>query len=161
MKKTPQVDPDYLDRLRQIIGDNVSEFARRIGFSQVVVNNYVRGRQPSYVFLLRMAEMGYDLNWLLAGTRTESTGYVSDTIERYGSRSSAGDQLFKEIEEWIRRNQNPRREAIWRFVSRIADSLYGLPDQDVNEIFVVLNALVTEKRSHAIRGYQSKKAPAS
>lgn len=81
------------------------------------MGNYLRGdRQPSFDFLLRMAEKGVDLNWLVAGEGRPGapvSASESVAIPRYTVRASAGDGLeaiseevadyFLVAREWIAR----------------------------------------------------------
>ncbi len=62
--------PEFFVRLREVAGENLSEFARQLGLPQQVVHRYVVGqRKPSVEFLIRIRNvLGIDLNWLLTGS---------------------------------------------------------------------------------------------
>lgn len=59
---------DIKSRLREIIGSNVSKFARMIGENRQTIDNYLLGRMPRGEFLKKLAEMNnINVNWLLTG----------------------------------------------------------------------------------------------
>lgn len=64
-------DQACLERLRQVAGENVSSFARKLGMPTGMVHRYLSGRTvPSYEFFERLATTGYDVNWILSGRKS-------------------------------------------------------------------------------------------
>lgn len=58
----------FLRRLRQLAGENVSEFARNLGLKQSVVYRYLKGTmRPGYEFFHRLDGLNIDLHWLFSG----------------------------------------------------------------------------------------------
>ena len=61
-------DSGFSERLKALVGNNESAFARRIGMPQTTINRYVSGKStPSYELFLRLTGAGIDLHWLLTG----------------------------------------------------------------------------------------------
>ena len=81
----------FADRLKKLIGsDSRSLFARRCGFSDGALKNYLNGSMPSADKALRIAEVcNVDVRWLVFGTDPVST----DDSERERERNTriAGD----------------------------------------------------------------------
>lgn len=85
-------DPGLLDRLRQVIGANVSEFARVNGLNSGTVQTYLRGRLPSYEFLATVhRNLDVNINWLVTG---EGQMYVSHV------RKFTDDPDLVDLVEW-------------------------------------------------------------
>lgn len=83
------------------VGEKQAEFAKRLGFPETTIGNYVRGnRAPTADFLSRLREKtGADINWIVTGEATVSgatqlltshspKGMVA--IPRYAVQASAG-----------------------------------------------------------------------
>lgn len=61
-------DKSFLKRLREIAGENVTAFARRLEMSQTQINYYVKGqRTPSYEFFHQLVTKGCSVDWLITG----------------------------------------------------------------------------------------------
>ena len=59
---------DIKIRLREILGPNVSKFARMIGEKRQNIDNYLKGRMPRAAFLIKLAQKkNININWLLTG----------------------------------------------------------------------------------------------
>jgi len=66
--------PKFQKRLKEIVGDNITEFARRVGLSQPLVHGYISGRYaPGFDFFLALSNHGVDVNWLLTGDTEDRT----------------------------------------------------------------------------------------
>ncbi|MCA1625439.1 MAG: helix-turn-helix transcriptional regulator [Acidobacteria bacterium] len=64
-------DSAFRTRLKEVVGDNTSEFARKIGIPQPTLHSYIAGKyDPGYDFFQRLAENDVDVNWLLTGKRS-------------------------------------------------------------------------------------------
>jgi len=67
-------------RLEHIVGGgSVRAFADFIGVSKSTIHNFLNGTKPSWDFLLKLAEKGVNINWLLTG---EGKPYMSDYVEK-------------------------------------------------------------------------------
>jgi len=67
-----RTERDFIERLKEIVGDNATEFARKVGISQPLLFRYLTGDYaPGYDFFLILAKRGIDLNWLVAGQKTQ------------------------------------------------------------------------------------------
>lgn len=66
------VNPNnWIDRLYDVLGDRTQkEFAKWLGVSPTKINNYFSGMvdYPSGQFLVRLAEKGINIHWLLTGS---------------------------------------------------------------------------------------------
>ncbi|TKJ34167.1 hypothetical protein CEE39_02735 [bacterium (candidate division B38) B3_B38] len=59
---------DVKIRLQEIVGSNISKFARMIGENRQTIDNYLLGRMPRGAFLKKLAEkFNININWLLTG----------------------------------------------------------------------------------------------
>jgi transcriptional regulator with XRE-family HTH domain len=71
---------EFASRLRLVLqGRSQKEFAESIGDDQEKLSKYLNSVQmPGYLFWKRMAEAGYNVNWLLTG---KGGMYISDADE--------------------------------------------------------------------------------
>jgi transcriptional regulator with XRE-family HTH domain len=115
-------DKGFLSRLQTLAGDNLSEFARKVGMPQSQVHGYVTGRNtPSYRFFARLGAMEVDLNWLILGKVTRSS--VTNTQADFTDNKNAVA------------------------VQQLLTELHSLKEKDVQEILDLLKYLALKKRT--------------
>lgn len=75
--------------IRDELGENQSSFGARLGVSLKTQQNYEQGKRlPTFEYLQRMADMGYDVLYLLTGRRTIDDGLIQ--IPRMSATGSIG-----------------------------------------------------------------------
>lgn len=117
------------------------QFGERIGIHKNTVGTYERGeREIGALALARIAEMGWNANWLLTGEGQERPSGVAETRAGYESQDLSEEQLTiaLEITDDIIRTEGAR--YVPRTVyARILRLMYqgiaqGLPVADVHDI---------------------------
>jgi len=87
------------DRLKEIVGENVAQFARELGIHRQTLDNYLKGRIPKADFLDKLAKAkNININWLLTGegepylkTRSEETSKIQPEKEPEKRRQKEED----------------------------------------------------------------------
>ncbi len=87
------------DRLKEIVGENVAQFARELGIHRQTLDNYLKGRIPKADFLDKLSKAkNININWLLTGegepylkTRSEETSKIQPEKEPEKRRQKEKD----------------------------------------------------------------------
>jgi len=86
----PNRDEDFLARLKDVAGRNLSDFARRLELPQRTVHNYLTGRsRPSAEFIRRIQDrMGIRAAWLIHGVLPKHVHARKDPVSRDRQRKT-------------------------------------------------------------------------
>lgn len=96
-----QEDLEFIERLKILIDRerSLTAFAKKVGVRYQKLYKYLSGENfPAYAFFFRLADLGYDVNWLLTGIEAPIRKKPGD-IPPVGTKKEYKERLRLLLEE--------------------------------------------------------------
>ena len=148
---------DIKIRLREIVGPNVSKFARMIGEHRQTVDNYLLGRMPRAEFLIKLVEKkDININWVLTGKGTKelSATAVREAKALYKAGAAINIITRDEYKKLLRDQRSAKSLIPIPLISEAGavDDPLGIKEKDIESFVIVSQGWV--KRGHNYRCLQ-------